>query len=139
MGGRYGVGTSQYFTRNTVLRCVHTLRIITSEVHAASDRTWGTAGRNWKGVAYMDVQLAYRIPCSRLCRLGFKPVKGKVIPRTGHEFPKGQLSRYSDSLRAGGDRISVVWGGGGVLPYLSRPSLLYNCYRVFPWGKAGEA
>ena len=54
----------------------------------------------------------------------------------------GQLSRYSDSLRAGrsGDRIPV---GGAVFrtrpdrPW-GPPSLLYNGYRVFPGGESGR-
>ena len=51
----------------------------------------------------------------------------------------GQLSRYSDWLRAGrsGDRIPV--GGEIFRTYADRPwgptSLLYNGYRVFPGGK----
>ena len=55
----------------------------------------------------------------------------------------GQLSRYSDSLRAGqsGDRIPI---GGEIFrtrPHLpwGPPSLLYNGYLVFPGGKAAGA
>ena len=52
----------------------------------------------------------------------------------------GELSRYSDSLRAGrsGDRIPV---GGEIFRVRpdrpgGPPSLLYSGYRVFPGGKA---
>ena len=55
----------------------------------------------------------------------------------------GQLSRYSDSLRAGrsGDRIPV---GGEIFRTrpdrpCGPPSFLYNGYRVFTGGKAAGA
>jgi hypothetical protein len=55
----------------------------------------------------------------------------------------GILSLYSDSLRdrKSGDRIPV--GGENFLTFPNRPwgppSLLYNGYQVFPWGKAAGA
>ena len=55
----------------------------------------------------------------------------------------GQLSRYSDSLRAGrsGDRMPVRGEIFHTRPDRSwgPPSLLYNAYRIFPGGKAAGA
>ena len=69
----------------------------------------------------------------------FLPPQPSTVSRRLHACWAGQLSRYSDWLRAGrsGDRIPV---GGEIFrtcpdrPW-GPPSLLYNGYRVFPGGK----
>jgi hypothetical protein len=52
-----------------------------------------------------------------------------------YDYGAGQLSWYSDWLRAGrfGDQIPVG------ARFRGPPSLLYNRYRVFPGGKAAGA